>query len=88
MAKTKAVAAFTTDEEKAITSAASRTWNYIAADAADIGVRSNVDAYELILDADRIVTLGGLDAALYARLTAPPIAAQNRLLRRLVGSLV
>lgn len=67
----------TPEEETQILQAAARTWSYIASDAASMGATSIRDAIELVIDADRIVSLGGLGPKLYHIFTALPVSTQD-----------
>jgi hypothetical protein len=61
---------FTKQERAQILGAASGTWEYVASDAYQLeGFKGTIpEKAELVLDADRIVTIGGLDEELYERL--------------------
>jgi len=63
-----ATALFTPDEESAIFRSASNAWSEMASDAAELGATDINSAIELILDADRIVNLGGLNRILYRKI--------------------
>lgn len=57
-----------TEGEKAqLFVAAARTWSSISSDAAEIGATTLQDAVELVLDADRIVSIGRLPENLYKK---------------------
>jgi hypothetical protein len=60
----------TNAEKQQILRAASITWDYVAADAAELGPVDVDLAIELVLDADRIVDIGGLSPKLYEKLIA------------------
>ena len=62
-----AASSFTPEEEEAIISAAARTWPSIASDVAELGPVTVAIAIEMVCDADRIVSFGGLDSAIYSK---------------------
>ena len=61
---------FTPEEEAQIFRAACRTWEYVASDAAQLGVRGVEGALELVLDAGRITNIGKLDSKVADKLYA------------------
>ena len=67
--KKRVPSTFTPEEIATIQRAAARTWNYIAEDSLQLeGPRmTRAGAIELIIDADRLVSCGGLSPELNAR---------------------
>jgi len=66
--------------ENIVLIAAAKTWNYIAAEARQIGVRTAKDALEFILDANRIESIGGLKGPALAWFNKMPMPAQDAFL--------
>lgn len=81
-------AILTVEEIESIRRAALRTFDYIAGDTLQLMQECEGRSYikqaeviEMVIDADRLVSIGGISTELNERLYAMPTAAQNKLFR-------
>lgn len=78
----KSTSELTEEEKSQIFSAASRTWQAIASDAAQMGATTINDAIELVFDADRVVDVGRLDPMVAKKFLSLDIAIQDKFLKK------
>lgn len=78
----KSTSELTEEEKSQIFSAAARTWQAIASDAAQMGATTISDAIELVFDADRVVDTGRLDPKVAKKFLSMDIVVQDKFLKK------